>query len=156
MPRLTSEGNVKVYKIPAVSDKQFPTTAEVITAGTNLTPFLPTAGVSIDWTQNNATLPMLDESFTIAAVGTESATIELTGVRNDTSDDFWDAFDRGENFFLGVSRFGVPVAGSVLEIYPVQSHRPVPLTPAGDEFQQARVSLAITDTPELNAVLDGS
>lgn len=152
MARLTSEGNVKVHKVPTVSDKNAPTVTE-IEAGINLTPFLPTGGVDISWTQNNATLPMLDESFVVSAVGTEAAEITLTGVRDDTSDDFWDAFERGENFYLVVSRFGSADSGDVVEVYPVQSHRPVPLSPTENEFQQVQVKLGVTETPDLDATV---
>jgi hypothetical protein len=152
MSRLTAEGNIKVYKVPTVSDKAAPTTSE-ITAGTDLTPYLPTTGVDITWTQNNASLPMLDESFVVSAVGTESAEITLTGVRDDDSDDFFEAFARGENFYLVVSRFGAAASGSAVEVYPVQSHRPVPLAPAENEFQQAQVTLGVTDTPVLDAAV---
>jgi hypothetical protein len=152
MAKLTAEGNVKVHKVPTIASLTAPTVAE-IEAGTNLTPKLPTAGVAINWTQNNSSTPMLDESFVTGAVGTESAEITLTGVRDSVSDDFWDAFERGENFFLVVSRFGAIAADSKVEVYPVQSHRPVPLAPAENEDQQAQVSLAVTGTPELNAVV---
>jgi hypothetical protein len=152
MARLASEGNVKVYKVPTIASLAAPTAAE-ITAGTDLTPLLPTAGVEINWTQNNASLPMLDESFVASVVGTEQAEITLTGVRDDTSDDFWEAFERGENFYLVVSRFGAAASTSQVEVYPCQSHRPVPLTPAENEFQQAQVALAVYDTPVLDAVV---
>jgi hypothetical protein len=155
MARLTSEGKVKIYKVPTIVNQNAPTAAEV-TAGTNLTPYLPTAGVEINWTQNNATLPMLDESFTVSAVGTESAEITLTGVRDDTlgTDLFWSAFSRGENFFLVVGRFGsANVIANRVEVYRVQSHRPVPLSPAENEFQQVQVKLGVTATPSLNATV---
>ena len=152
MPRLASEGNVKVYWLDTVASVAAPTVAN-ITAGTNLTPFLPTTGVAIEWTQNNASLPMLDESFTVEAVGTESATIELTFTRDDTDDDAWDTFTRGANGYLLVSRFGAPAAADVVEVYPVQSHRPVPLAPAENDFQQGKVTLAVTDTPNLGSVV---
>lgn len=160
MARLASEGNVKLYKVPTVAIPAAPTMAE-IEAGINLTPHVPTSGVDITWTQNNASLAMLDKSFVAEVVGTEGATITLNGVRNDETDTFFDAFDRGENFYLIVSRFGDPVGpiaepaapGSPLEVYPCQSHRPVPLTPAENEFQQAMCTLAVTDTPMLDAVV---
>jgi hypothetical protein len=38
-------------------------------------------------------------------------------------------------------------------VYPVQSHRPVPLAPAENEFQQAQVTLGVTDTPVLDATV---
>ena len=96
MARLASEGNVKVWRVPTVADTSAPTVAE-INAGTDLTPYMPTQGVDVTWTQNNASLAMLDESFVAEVVGTEAATITLTGVRDDgATDPFWDAFDRGE------------------------------------------------------------
>lgn len=154
MPRLASEGNVKVYWLTTVASMAAPTVAN-IAAGTNITPFLPTAGVGVDWTQNNASIAMLDESFTAEAVGTEGATIELTFIRDDVDadDDAWNLFTRGANGYLLISRFGTPAAADRVEVYPVQSHRPVPLPPAENEFQQAKVMLAVTDTPELDAVV---
>ena len=152
MPKVASEGNVKVYWLPTVASKAAPTAAN-IAAGTPLTPYLPTSGVGIDWTQNNASLDMLDSSFTAEVVGTEGATITLTFVRDDTTDTAWNLFVRGTNGYLLVSRFGAPVAADKVEVYPVQSHRPVPLPPATNEFQQAQVSLAVHDTPELNATV---
>jgi hypothetical protein len=150
--RLTAEGNVKLYKVPIIADRAAPTMAE-IEAGVALTPNLPTGGVSINWTQNNASLAMLDESFVVTAVGTEGAEIELTGVRDDGDDVFFSSFERGENFNLVVSRFGEAAAGKKVEVYPSQSHRPVPLSPAENEFQQASVSIGVTDAPEMNAVV---
>ena len=158
MARLASEGNVKVWKVPTVTDTAAPTVAE-ITAGTDLTPLVPTSGVDIQWTHNNASIAMLDESFVAEVVGTESATITLTGLRDDTSDDFFDAFSRGDNFYLVVFRFGVsgaggdPASGDVCEVYPGQSHRPAPMPPAENEFQQAMVTIAVTDTPSVDSAV---
>ena len=154
MTKLTSEGNVKVHYLPAVANKAAPTVAE-IAAGTNVTPFLPTAGVGVDWTQNNSSTPMLDEFFTSEAVGTEAASIALTFLRHElaTDDDAWNLFVRGTNAFLLIARKGAPVATDKVEVYPIQCHRPVPLAPAANEDQQARVSLAVTATPELNATV---
>ncbi len=152
MPKSAAEGNVKVYWLTTVASKTAPTNAN-ISAGTHLTPFLPTNGVGIDWTQNNASIDMLDASFTPEVIGTEGASITLTFVRDDTTDTAWNLFVRGTNGFILVSRFGTPATGKKVEVYPVQSHRPVPLAPATNEFQQARVSLAVHDTPELNATV---
>jgi hypothetical protein len=135
-----------------VTSNAAPTAAE-ITAGTNLTPFLPTTGLGVEWTQNNASIDMLDESFTAEVIGTEAASVTITFTRDDTTDTLWDLFTRGLNGFLLISRFGAPAAGDDVEVYPCQAHRPVPLTPATNEFQQARVALAVHDTPDLEAVV---
>lgn len=158
MARLASEGNVKVWKVPTIADIAAPTVAE-ITAGTDLTPLVPTAGVDIQWNHNNASIAMLDESFVAEVVGTESASITLTGLRDDGTDTFFDAFGRGDNFYLVVFRFGTSgaagaaAATDVCEVYPGQSHRPAPLPPAENEFQQASVTIAVTDTPSLDSAV---
>lgn len=154
MSKKASEGNVKVYWLPTVASKAAPTVAN-IAAGTNITPFLPTTGVDVAWTQNNASLPMLDESFTVEQIGTESASVTLTVTRDSVTadDDAWTLFTRGLEGYLVISRFGAPVATSRVEVYPVAAHRAVPMAPAENELQQATVQLAVRDTPELNAVV---
>lgn len=154
MAKTTSEGKVKVYFLPTVASESAPTVAN-IAAGTNITPFLPTSGVAVEWTQNNASIPMMDEAFTPEQIGTESASIALTFTRDEVvaDDDAFALFDRGLQGFLLISRFGAPVATKVVEIYPVTGHRAVPLAPAENEFQQARVQLAVHDTPTLDAVV---
>lgn len=154
MAKTTSEKKVKVYFLPTVASKAAPTVAN-ITGGTNITPQLPTTGVAVEWTQNNASIPMLDEAFTAEQIGTEAAAITLTFTRDETDadDDAWNLFERGLTGYLLISRFGTPAATSRVEVYPITSHRPVPLAPAENEFQQARVQLAVHDTPDLNAVV---
>lgn len=154
MAKVTSENKVKVYFLPTVASKTAPTNAN-ITAGTNVTPFLPTSGVNVEWTQNNASIPMLDAGFTTEQIGTESASITLTFTRDEVAadDDAWDLFVRGLQGFLLISRFGAPTTGSRVEVYPITAHRAVPLAPAENEFQQARVQLAVHDTPELKATV---
>jgi hypothetical protein len=144
MAKLTAEGNVKVYRVESVSDPDAPTAAE-IDGGVNLTPFLPTSGVSISWNNNNASIDMLDEGFTAEVVGTRGVSISLTGVRDDESDDFFDAFAYQDNFYLVISRFGEPSAGDSVEVYRCQSHDPAPSTPATNEFQTAEVQLAVQE-----------
>lgn len=154
MSKKASEGNVKVYFLPTVASLAAPTVAN-IAAGTNITPWLPTTGVGVDWTQNNASISMLDASFTPEQIGTESVAIELTFTRDSVTadDDAYELFDRGLEGYLLISRFGTPIAGSRVEVYPIAAHRAVPLTPAENEFQQAKAKLAVRDTPEPNAVV---
>src|SRR5688572_3247170 len=96
MGKVASEGNVKLYYLATVASVAAPTAAN-ITAGTNLTPYLPTSGLNIDPTQNNASIPMMDDGFVIEAIGTESVGITLTLTRDETTadDDAWTLFTRG-------------------------------------------------------------
>ena len=154
MAKVTSEAKVKVYYLPTVASKSAPTVAN-IAAGTNITPFLPTSGLAEEWTQNNASIPMMDGGHTAEQIGTESAAITLTFTRDEVAadDDAWTLFTRGLQGFLLVSPFGTPVAGSKVRVYPITAHRAVPLAPAENEFQQGKVTLAVHDTPELNATV---
>lgn len=153
MLKKAAEGNVKAVWLPACANPAAPTVAE-IAAGTPLTPQLPTSGLDIAWTQNNSSTNMLDESFTTESIGTESAAIMLTFVRDfDGTDTIKALFTRGLNGFLLISRDGAPVALDEVEVYPCQAHRPVPQKPATNEDQMFQVKLAVNDTPELEAVV---
>lgn len=154
MPKVTSEGKVKAYWAATVVDINAPTEAE-ITAAVNLTPQLPTAGLDISFTENNASIAMIDEGFVSEAVGTYGCTVVITGTRDSVAadDDFWTTFDRGEQGYLIISRFGDAVEASRVEVYPCEAHAPTPLAPAENEFQQARVTLAVNAEPDLKAVV---
>lgn len=158
MPRLVHEGNTKVRWLPAVANKQAPTAAE-ITAGTDLTPQLPSDGVNLNPNRNNASVSMLDSSFVPEAVGTWGVGITLTFTRQPTSittgvgDAIWDLFDRGDTGFLLISRFGAPIAGDKVEVYPAESHAPIPLATAENAYQRFEVQLAVTDEPALKATV---
>lgn len=158
MARLTSEGKVKAHWLPTVANKAAPTAAE-IAAGTNLTPQLPTDGLDISPTNNNASIAMIDEAFVAEEIGTYSVGVTLTFVRDPdsvtigTGDDVWTLFTRDLRGYLLISRFGAPVAGDKVEIYPAAAHAPAPLAPAENEYQRFQVQLAITGAPDLNATV---
>lgn len=154
MGKVAAEGKVKLYYLPAAASVAAPTVANVA-AGTNLTPYLPTSGLNIDPTQNNASIPMMDDGFVIEAIGTESVGITLTLTRDSVSadDDAWTLFVRGLTGYLLVSRFGSPIAGSRVEVYPIEAHDPTPMAPAENEFQQFQVRLAVNASPNRKAVV---
>lgn len=154
MPKVTSEGRYKAYWAATIADIDAPTEAE-ITAAVDLTPQLPTAGVDITFNENNASIAMIDEAFVAEAVGTYGVSIALTFTRDDVDadDDAWNTFDRNEQGFLITSPFGPAVEDSRVNVYPCESHAPVPLAPAENEFQQMRVTLAVNSAPAMKAVV---
>lgn len=154
MAKVASEEKVKVYWLPTVASKAAPTVAN-IAAGTNLTPFVPTDGIDISPSQNNASISMIDSGFTAEQVGTYGYAITLTLTRDDVGadDDAWALFERGLRGYLLVSRFGAPVATSRVEVYPCEAHDPAPVAPAENDFQKMTVMLAVHDTPEIKAVV---
>ena len=130
-----------------------PTAAE-ITAGTNLTAQIPSDGVNLTNTRNNASISMLDEAFTPEQVGTFGTSITLKFTRdNAATDAAFALFEHGDAGFLLISRFGAAIAASKVEVYPVESHDPAPLATAENEYQQFEVQLAVTARPSIRAVV---
>lgn len=154
MAKVASEEKVKVYFLPTVASKAAPTVAN-IAAGTHLTPFVPTDGLNVDPTQNNASISMLDSGFNAEQIGTYGYGITMTMTRDDVAadDDAWTLFERGLRGFLLISRFGTPIAGSRVEVYPIECHDPAPAAPAENTFQTFTVGMAVHDAPEIKAVV---
>lgn len=156
--RLVHDGNTKVRWLPAVVDIEAPTVAE-IAAGTDLTPQLPSDGLTVTPNRNKASQSMLDSSFVAEAVGNWSVGIvlkfqrDVTSITTGAGDAAYTLFDRGTDGFLLVSRFGAPAAGDQVEVYPAEAHQPIPLATAENAYQQFEVELAITDEPALKAVV---
>lgn len=149
--RRTHEGT-KVHWLPAVANIAAPTAAEVA-AGTDLSDQVTIDGLGIDSTQNTASQAMLGSSFVGEEPGTYGTAVTLTTTREDVGDLVWDLFDYRTTGFLLVSRFGEPVVGAAVEVYPAKSHKPIPLASAENEYQKVQVRLAIHDEPELKAVV---
>lgn len=69
--------------------------------------------------------PSLDSLFETSIPGTSQASFSGDFYRDDTDDDAWDAFTRGESGYFLVSRFGGtgtggrPIATEHLEVWPV-------------------------------------
>lgn len=132
---------------PGVDDLSAPTVAEV-GAAEDITPYLPTAGVSIEGTENNSSLAMLDSGFVSESVGTEGASLSLTFKRDDDPDeDPFFLFSKNDTGTLIVVPFGggdyTAAADDKVETYQVEAHTPRPLTPAENTKQQCIVTFAV-------------
>lgn len=154
MPRVTHE-RARVYFLDTCSNIEAPTLAE-IAAGDDLTSQIPVDGVTLNPTRNNASQAMLGDAFVAEQVGTWGQGITLTFVRDDADDVARDLFTYRAAGFLVISRFGTPVDGVRVEVYPVESHEPADLATAENEFSKYEVSLAVTDTPALRAEVGSS
>lgn len=152
MAKRVHDVNTKVYWLPAVTEIAAPTVAE-IAAGTQLTAQIPSDGVNLTNTRNNASISMLDQAFTPERVGTFGAGITLKFTRDDATDAAFALFSHGVKGYLLISRFGAPIAASKVEVYPAESHDPAPLATAENELQQFEVQLAVTDRPSIRAVV---
>lgn len=121
-----------------------------LTGATDLTSFLPTSGIAIEGTENNASLAMIDKGFVSESVGTEAATATLTLKRDDdpATDPFF-TFSKNDVGLLVAVPFGgadySPTASDEIEVYEVEAHTPVPLPPAENTKQQCRITFAVQD-----------
>lgn len=111
-------------------------------AGTTLTE-LTSDGLGINPTNNNASIPMMDEGKIGQKPGTRSMAIDLRHARHPQAgaDPMWDLFEYGLEGALVVSRDGAPAVGDPLEVYQGTTHDPTPIASAQDTYQQFTVDL---------------
>jgi hypothetical protein len=153
MARLTYEGNVKVYWATSVASKTAPTVAN-ISAATNLSSFIAKDGVSVPATQNMVDSATINDVFDAQTVGSwGGGALELTMFRDSTSDTAYNLFVYGTTGFVIISRFGAPIAGSKVEVWPAQMHEPAPQASAANEMQKFVGALAVTDSPAMRATV---
>ena len=99
-----------------------PTEAEVAGA-TDVTPFVISLNASSQG--NIVPTPSLDSLFETSIPGTSQATFSGDFYRDDTNDDAWDLWERGDSGFFIVSRYGgsgtasIPEAADTVEVWPV-------------------------------------
>ena len=100
-----------------------PTDLELSTS-LDLTPFVISLNAASQG--NIVPTPSLDSLFETSIQGTSQASFSGDFYRDDTNDDAWDAFTRGDAGYFFVSRFGgtgtnnVPIAGETVEVWPVR------------------------------------
>lgn len=154
MARTVYEKNTKVYWAITVASESAPTVAN-IAAAVNLTPFTAKDGVATNVNTNNVDSATIDESFDAQLAGSWGANVQLTMFRDDVAadDDAWVACVYGTDGYLIISRFGVPIAGSVVEVWPAQMHQPAMENSAANAQQRFVETFAITGEPNLAAVV---
>lgn len=153
MPKLAHEGNTKVHFLPDAVSLAAPTVAN-ITAGTNLTRFVTKDGVATPNNQNMIDSANIDEVFDSQEVGSYGGSpLALTMFRDDTDDEAWELIEYGTRGFVLICRRGVPILASNVEMYAVAMHAPVPLDTATNEMQKFKAMFAVTQAPNLNAVV---
>lgn len=155
MARYTHE-SLLVYWIVTIANRTAPTVAE-FTAGTNLTSLVPVDGVNVGGTRNNASQAMLGGAFVTEEPGTWGTSMEVTFVRDSSSDTAWDlfagAYKTVGHLALRRAGSGVIAAGNKVEVYPVSTHEPQMLASAENEYAKFTVTYAVTAQPSLEATV---
>jgi hypothetical protein len=134
MPVPTYE-STKVYWAVTVASLAAPTVAN-ITAGTDLTPWTPVAGVNVAAQQNKAALAMLGEAFVKEGIGTHTRSLTLTHTRDSVlaDDDAFTLFTYKLQGHIIIARFGPAIAASRVEVYQVECGEPMPQPSAENEL----------------------
>jgi hypothetical protein len=136
--------NLKVVATPTVASMAAPTVAN-LTAGTDLTPLIPVAGVNLAATQNTASIALLGQAFIVENIGTHGKSMTLTFVRHKTAvlDVAWTLFTYKLATHIVIGRFGSLAAAARAEVYQVETSEPLMNPSAENEVQQFTVQCAI-------------
>ena len=144
MARRVFENQMRVYHLPEVADLSAPTETE-ITAGVDLTEQITADGIAIDFGNNTASIDLIAEGKIAQLPGTRSLQVNLTAVRDDDGDDFWDEFGYGEDGVLVISPFGEADTGAEVYVVKGAAQEPQPMASAANTFQQSMVEFPATD-----------
>lgn len=151
------EGKMRVFWLPAVASIAAPTTTE-ITAGTEITEFLPKDGMTHASSKETVDIGNLATAFDPETNGSYGFTTELMIYRDDDgADDAFDLFTtHATDGFLVVLPFkgtGAPAAADVAYVIPANASIATPVGTAPNERQKAEVSIKTTAEPDFGAAV---
>lgn len=150
------EGKTRVFWVDTVSNIDAPTVAE-ITAGVDITTFLPKDGLAHNQTFSKVDRSNLSSEFDAEGQATWGIPSSLKILRDDVTDTAWDLFTThataGFLVKLPFKGTGAVAAADVAEVYPCEASIAVPMGTAANERQMAAVDLAVTSEPSLSAAV---
>lgn len=150
MSRLPFDGKYKVYWLDtAPADPTAPTVAE-ITAGTDMTSFIPKDGFKSGMSNNRISGGSLDELFMDESMGTWSSQLSIDFYLDDTTNTAHDTFVQGATgAVVAIWDGGGNVAGSKCFVWPdVECGQPVIADTAENARQKATAEFAVRQAPE--------
>lgn len=127
-----------------------PSAAEV-TGCTDLTPLL--MGLNASSQGNTVPTPSFDSLFETSILGTSQATFSADFYRDDTADTAWTALERGTAGTFIISRFGgsgtdqKPIAGDIVEVWPVQVVSRTAANMANNTVQSFTITCSVNVEP---------
>lgn len=152
----SNDGKIRVQWVTTLSSITAPTAAQ-LNAGTRLDTFITKDGLTVPADQNNVDVAVLSDTFDAQTVGSFGGAIEITGVRDDTTETFWNLCVYGTVGWLvirrGPSGSSTFAATQKVEVYPVVMHQPVPAQTGGNTMAQFTMQFPVTSQPELKATV---
>jgi hypothetical protein len=157
VPVYSNDGKIRVSWVTASIPNIAAPVAATLNAGVQLAGFITKDGLTVPADQNNVDVGVLSDTFDAQVPGSFGGAIEMTGVRNDTVDTFWDTSVYGTSGWVVVRR-GLPSAtsyatGHKVEVYPAIMHEPVPAQTGGNTVAQFTISFPVSSQPNLKATV---
>lgn len=158
MADMLNDGNIKLYLVPTIADKNAPTVAE-LTAGEQLECLITADGLEISVDEEVVEIPKLCETSNSQAPGRATYGITLTAVRKDVpaEDVAWTSLLRGTQGYL-VMRYGVPHAtawtlADAVQVFPGRCGERRPQQPEANGATLFQSQWYVDEQPALDAVV---
>lgn len=150
------DGTLRYWWVPTISDEAAPTVAE-IGAGTELTAYTPKDGYRPGAGDTRVDEGALDTEFDAKAIGTfNNDGFELMLFRDKPDAAAFTLFKNGAVGYvvaLPLKGTGSVAADDVAEVYPAEAGRWRPQNSASNTKQKGAVTIGVTDTPDIDAVV---
>jgi hypothetical protein len=156
MSRIVFDGNYHVYWLAASpANAAAPTVAE-ITAGVELTTYIPKDGFNPAVTNNRVTGGDLNGAFVDEAMGTWGSQLEVTAYRDSVggSDTAYTTLTDFATGAIVVTPFAAKATGVKAYVWPdVQCGVRIPMQTAENALQKFTAQLAVRKTPNMNSTV---
>lgn len=155
MARLVFDGNYEVYFVPAAISSPGSPSLAAMTAGTNLTGFIPKDGFNPGVTNNRVTGGALDTTFVDESMGTYGSQLAITCYHDDTTDTAYDTIGvQGTTGAIVAVPNGPAAVGVKAYVWPdVEMGQPVPMQTAENTRQKFTADVACRKAPNFHAVI---
>lgn len=154
MPRVISNGEVRIVWAVTVADPDAPTAAEV-GAGTVITGFVSSIETPLDGDAPDSS--DLSSAFNKTVAGKFGGNVNATMYRDDTTDTAYTLFPRGTTGHIIIRRFGgsdaAIIATDEVEVWPVRVITRSDQSLDDGSVQMFTVNFAALDEPSINVAV---
>lgn len=156
MARYANDGMIRVAFVTTISNIAAPTTAE-LNAGTLISNFITKDGLTVPSNQNNVPNSSLAETFDSELPGSFGGALSMTGIRDATTDTFWNLVVYNTAGYIvvrrGIATATAWTAAQKVEVYPMTWHEPVPVQTASNEQGKFTAQAPVSSQPNLKATV---
>ena len=157
MARIGSTGVLELWYAATVTDKAAPAVGD-LTSGINLTPFLTRDGLDTPLSGSTMDVAGVDSRYNSTARGSYGGDpVTVTCFRDSDADIAYETLTPETDGYLLVFRFGlaaegVPAAGDMAEVWPIEVISRAPLSIADNQAQRFTSQCSVPTPPVTDAV----